>query len=288
MTETELHQAVQQWQNGDKPACWHVSEWFRQRQSPAAVRFVYELLDPHVEDDDRMQQAKDIASDAFWAAMEELDLKVSGGKLLLTPIGRQRLVKNEKRDLFLGLVSGRELSAREPLQWRGLESFAALLWRIWLLRCQDGLRKTIPRGEHVRIGSTPTCAEGERTGIAEEEVKGDAPDGEMVALSKENLQAFLAALQQFTQQLYQKKQPSLADIGEALLRYAREQLRALSVDARAPVTQAADAWEFVQDSLKLDQDVAYQRKSRFLKAVKASPQASVLLEHSQKPKRSKG
>jgi hypothetical protein len=93
VTETNLHQSVQQWQNGDKQACWQVCEWLWQRLSAAAVRFVYELLDPGLDEHDRMQQATDLASDAFWAAMEELDLKVSGGKLLTESTGNHRNVR---------------------------------------------------------------------------------------------------------------------------------------------------------------------------------------------------
>ncbi len=140
MTESNLHHSVQQWQNGNKPACWRVCEWLWQRLSAGTVRFVHALLDSKLEEHERMQRAENLASDAFWAAMEELDLKVSGGKLLTDPTGVHRTVwqrdgKVVSRAVFRGVVSDRELSARAPLQWRGVESFAALCQNIWIARC---------------------------------------------------------------------------------------------------------------------------------------------------------
>jgi hypothetical protein len=303
VTDTELHQAVQQWQNGDKLACWQVSEWFWQRQSAAAVRFMYELLDPHLEDYDRMQQATDLAYDAFWAAMEEMDLKVSGGKLLVTPTGRQKSVKGKMRDLFLGAVSEREVTAGDSLQWQGLESFAALFWRIWLLRCRDAMRSAISTYKGTtetynpltgKMDETPTRKAWERRSleptpgkhdeerqesVSEEELAGNLPDAETVVLTKENVNTFLAALKQVTQQLREDKELALAAVGDTLLRYAREQLDALSTGDHHPGAKASDAWKFVQQTLGLSQDAAYKRKSRFLQVVKDSPQSSVLLGH---------
>ncbi len=230
-----------------------------------------------------MQQATDLANDAFWAAMEELDLKVSGGKLLVESTGRQRSVKNRMCDLFLGRVSERELTARAPLEWRGTESFAALFWRIWLLRCRDAMRRTIQLTQN-----------GE-----EEELAGDLPTGEMVILAKEkwgemvaqarkNLQKCVTALEQVTEQLRKQRNLKLAAVGDTLLRFVREQLHEAQLDGVPPAFEEAAAWEFVQHTLGLNRDAAYQRKSRFLKAVKDSPQASVLLEYLQKPEHDKG
>lgn len=77
--------------------------------------------------------------------MEELDLKVSGGNLLTEPTGNHRNVRQRdgrvvSRTAFRGLVSGREPSARAPLDWRGMESFAALCHKMWVARCWDAVR----------------------------------------------------------------------------------------------------------------------------------------------------
>lgn len=74
MTEGNLHHSVQQWQNGNKPACWRVCEWLWQRLSAETVRFVHALLDSKLEEHERMQRAENLASNTFWAAM----LRTSG------------------------------------------------------------------------------------------------------------------------------------------------------------------------------------------------------------------
>ena len=286
MTETNLHHAVQQWQNGNQPACRQVCEWLWQRQSAAAVRFVYELLDPRLEEYDRMQQATDLASDAFWAAMEELDLKVSGGKLLTEPTGNHRNVRQRdgrvvSRAVFRGLVSGREPSARALLNWRGVESFAALCRKMWIARCWDAVRGTPPFWKRISIELTRDSDEEERSGIFEDELASDQPDGQTFALEKDNLRAFIEGLAQVTEQLRFQANKALAEVGKALLRYVHEQMQAAHTDGGRIFIEfdEAEAWSFVRDTLGLSRDVTYKRKERFLQTVKTLPQAPAFFQN---------
>jgi hypothetical protein len=285
VTETNLPHSVRQWQNGDKQACGQVCEWLWQRLSAAAVRFVYELLDPGLEDHDRMQQATDLASDAFWAAMEELDLKVSGGRLLTAPTGNHREVRQRdgrvvSRPVFRGLVSDREPSARAPLDWRGEESFAALCHTMWTARCWDAVRGTTPFWQQTPIGPTRDAEEEEQSGIFEDELVGDLPDGQTFTVEKDNLRAFIEGLAQVTEQLRFQGNKALADVGDALLRYVREHLQAAHVgDGRIFIEfEEAEAWAFVRDTLGLKRDAAYKRKERFVQTVQTLPQAPVFFQ----------
>lgn len=66
--------------------------------------------------------ARQDAAEAFWEAMEELDLMVSGGKFLIEEEGR-------------GKMSDRALGPRTAAEWRDGGQFVALARKIWILRC---------------------------------------------------------------------------------------------------------------------------------------------------------
>jgi hypothetical protein len=118
LVETELYRWVQRWQRGDSGACRHAWEWLWKELSPEVIRYACAIA---------KQDAYDLAAKAFDAAFEELDLKVSRGKLLTKPadgINWDKRTDIPKEVITLG--TARELGMPKPFKWLGADSFKAL------------------------------------------------------------------------------------------------------------------------------------------------------------------
>ncbi len=175
---------------------------------------------------------------------------------------------------------------------------------MWSVRCWDAWRGESPiytasgyeydqlTGEmqevkrHVhreRVSIEPTRGENDEKqgGVYEDETASDQPDGWTFSLEIDGLQAFNAALAQVTEQLRSQKKEALAEVGEALLGYVREQMQAAHSDGGRIFTEfdETEAWSFVRDTLGLNQDAAYKRKERFLQTVKTLPQVPELFQN---------
>lgn len=83
------------------------------------------------------------------------------------------------------------------------------------------------------------------------------------------------------EQLRFRGNEALAEVGEALLRYVRQQKKAAHSDGGRIFIEfdEAEAWSFVRDTLELSRDVMYKRKQRFVQTVKTLPQAPAFFQN---------
>lgn len=302
---------VQQWQHGDPQACWRVCEWLREHCSAQAARLMYHLLDDDLDRQDRMQKVDDVIDGAFWAALEELDLKVSCGQVLTKPTPKMRKVtlaggKVVIRKVFLGKVSGREVTERTLLNWHGMKSFQALFKEMWISRCWGEVRRGTPTrpssdevynqltGElevvktRVPIQAIPIELarvedSQEQDNAYEDALPGQEPDPRTFVLDADAIAKFITALTQVAKQLRCYNKPSLAAVAQALLDYIKQQIAPALAQPGSASLQSLEfnedeAWDYVQDTLGLSRDARYKRKERFFEAVRALPQVPVILK----------
>lgn len=262
------------WRQGDKAAFNEACAWLWNRLYNVAHHYLTKL---GVDED----LARDLASDAFWDAMEELDLMINGGRFLTMP-----LAEPGKEGKVRGLMSGRELSLREPMEWRGEREFVALVRRIWILRCLDRLRQWDPVS--VVLLSLVIEAEGdEEEVISEEELPGELSSLEQWLLDREGLLWFIRNLARASEQL--KDHPACREIVEATIIYIKwkvaqcnpqwkhrslDEIAIASIDGlvkdadlRAFDANGAEWHQFLMDVLDLSRNTLDQRVRRCLQVL---------------------
>lgn len=72
-----------------------------------------------------------VVSEAFWLAMEELDIMISDGKFLI----------DSSQERLTGRVSERVYEARDSLHWQSDEEFLSFVRQRWVWRIQERLRR---------------------------------------------------------------------------------------------------------------------------------------------------
>ena len=201
-----LKEGFDGWRQGDEAV-------FREACACLWKRFysvVYHyLVKPGVDED----LAQDLASDAFWDAMEELDLMISGGRFLTEPV-----TEPGKEDKVTGRISGRELGRRDLMEWREEEGFLALVRRIWILRCRDRLRQWDPVAA-VLLALVLEAEEGEEGVISEESLPGELSSPEQWLLDQEGLLWFVRNLARASEQL--GDHPACREVVEATIIYVK-------------------------------------------------------------------
>lgn len=185
---SQLEQWFHGWRQHDEEAFHKACEWLWDRLYPVVRRYLMQFVDD--------VRAQHLAADAFWDALEELDLMISGGRFLSVPISK---------DTVRGRVSGRELGRRDPAEWRGEEAFVALVRRIWILRCRDRLN------QWDRVDAV-------EEGIAEE-IPGEMFSPVKWLLDREGLLQFIRDLARASEQL--AKYPACREVVEATIIYLK-------------------------------------------------------------------
>jgi len=150
-------------------------------------------------------------------------LMISGGRFLTEPTGATRRVKQKNgqevdRRVFKGKVSGRELTERDPIEWRGEKEFVALVRRIWILRCRGRLRQWDPVAA-VLLSLVIEAEEDEEGVISEEELPGELSSPEKWLLDEEGLLTFVHDLARASEQL--KDHPACREVVEATILYVK-------------------------------------------------------------------
>ena len=226
MPGSRLQESIARWQKGDGQAFAEVYQHLWEGLYPTAVYFLRSFAD--------RDQARDFAADAFWAALEEMDLKVSGGRFLTDPIADPSGADPTPRR---GRVSGRKLSAREPLAWMGEREFQALFRKMWIARGRDTLQSKL------------------RPSVPYEPDQDDRPAAAPAAPPETSLWAWVEGLAQVAEQLRAQGQGAAARLADALIRYLQS--------AGAEDVDFGAAWDFVQQTLDLTPAALYQGKRRF-------------------------
>lgn len=278
---------VERWRDGDRDAFWQLQQWLSQRYATEAARVVSPLLNHRLADPDRRRTADDLATWAFWAALEELDLKVSGGLLLTEPI---------TVELFQGRVSRRKLGEREPFAWQGAKSFRALFRQMLIARCRDAVRQEWDHDPLPEAGPDDGNGQG---GVDAKQIPSDKPSPETVLLKKDALLELGEDLAQVAEQLHYAEDEALAATVEALLLYLKravakysqgtasltdDELRQKDVedligdlDLVELEFEETEAWAFVESSLQLTRANRYKRKNRLLGQLPTLPEVPTSL-----------
>lgn len=276
LTDTELFQLIQQWQNGSGSAFNDVAAWLWKKKRATVGRSAYML--------GRVNDPDNLVEETFWEALEALDVKVSGGKILAKPTGRQKRMKEGLRPLFVGVYSRRELTVDGPLEWRGQNSFAALFRDIWLNRYRDAIRGKTPtlevptrtydsltgrmrdtttRVDRLRRFDKRVGEEDENTSnkLFEDAIPDKTRDATVAAREIEG--TFISALKQ----IIASSSPATAEIAGAVLRHIETEVRAGRVESGHLFDEVdkEELWESVRQNLALeDREKLYKPKQRFL------------------------
>jgi hypothetical protein len=287
LTDTELFQLLQQWQNGSGSALNEIIEWLWEKKQAEVAKAAFHLFPRSLPGEYRKQQAMALVGTTFYEALEKLDVKVSGGKLLVESTGRQKRVKGVLRPLFVGVYSRRKLTVDGPLEWRGQNSFAALFRDMWLNRCRDEIHDKGPtmevpdqrydsltgqmRDTTTRVPRLRRFAE--RTGekdkdtsdkLFEDAIPDKTPDERDGLFVGEDLRKVL-------RQLIATSEPAVAEVGAAFLSSLEVQIRAAAVagDRLAVDLDGEELWASVEKILAMEnKGTWYQRKTRFLKELR--------------------
>jgi hypothetical protein len=181
------------------------------------------------------------------AGIAELKWRIELNRILLEDAYPGELAKCHQRetdeDKVWGLVSGRKLGPREPLEWRDDEAFKAFVRRLWVLRCRDLMPRWYPAGVAL-LPLVPEPEEGEEGVVSEEELPGDLTSPEPWLLAKERPpdQALLELVHDLARASGQlARRPACREVVEATILYIKAKVAEThpSWKDRSPVDVAA-------------------------------------------------
>jgi hypothetical protein len=257
------------------------------RKHLVALKFFCQFVDP--------DKADEWTSEAFWNALEDMDMLISGGKLLTEPISETSSVTQQDCNVFRGKVSGRKFSERKRFEWRGEKKFLALFGRILMARCWDIMQTAGPQCSPLES----TRDENEYAGcVYEDEVAGATLDPEVLLLEREALIAqrneviaLVEGLAQIAEQLLKLRDEAIAETIKCLILYVKwkaasansrktalgfdhiqsQSIENLIDDSGLESIDFNGVWEFIQENLKINRNTVYKRKERLLRQLAELP-----------------